>query len=230
MASSELQTASPRRSPVASKIWLVVVGLLVVLGCVGSHAEEPPTHPSALPLLVPGIYAIDPPHTFVSFAAQHHVVGRVRGRFNRMSGMITVSKDPGACTVDVSIEATSVDTQNGIRNEDLRGADFFDAKKFLLIEYHGRGIRGSGQGWVVDGTLTIRGTAKIVPLEIVFRGMAPPQQGKPSRIAFHAAASVKRADFGMTRELFDEIGQTSTSPDVWIEIDSELLATEQHVR
>jgi len=170
-----------------------------------------------------GVYALDPPHTFVYFTAQHMVVGRVRGRFDKTAGTITVA-DPAASTVDVSIESAGISTQNSVRDNDLRGPDFFNAAKFPRIEYHGRGVRKSGDGWVVEGALTIRGTTRSVPMAFMFKGTAPAQQGKPGRVAFHGTAAVKRADFGMARELLDEIGVVSASPDVWIEIDAELLA------
>lgn len=149
----------------------------------------------------PGTYALDAAHNFVYFAAQHQLVGMVRGRFNKMSGTIIVEKDPAACAVDVSIEAPSVDTQerNAGRRSSRRG--FFDSKTFPAIRYRGKGIRRSGDRWLIVGSLTIRGVEKAVPLEFVFKGTAPSQPGKPSRVAFHASASAKRADFGMTREL-----------------------------
>jgi polyisoprenoid-binding protein YceI len=92
------------------------------------------------------------------------------------------------------------------------------------MAYRGRGIRRSGKGWVMDGSLTIRGVTKAVPLNFEFKGMAPQRLGQPTRVAFHASAAVKRADFGMTYELLDEIGSSSPRPDVWIEIDAEALA------
>jgi len=83
----------------------------------------------------PGTYTLDAAHTFVYFAARHQLVGMVRGRFNTMSGTIIVAKDPAACAVDVSIETASVDTQNEMRDDDLRGADFFDSKTYPAIRY-----------------------------------------------------------------------------------------------
>lgn len=179
-------------------------------------------HAAALPL--PGTYTLDPPHTFTTFAAQHLVVGMVRGRFDKIRGTVTAASDPAACGVDVSIETGSVSTQNSMRDEDLRSGRFFDAAKFPAMEYHGKGIHHAGKGWVMDGALTIRGVTKIVPLTFEFKGVAPAQPGKPARVAFHASAAVKRADFGMTAELLDEIGSVSARPDVWIEIDAEALA------
>jgi polyisoprenoid-binding protein YceI len=173
-----------------------------------------------------GAYSLDAPHTFVFFSAMHEVVGLVRGRFNKMSGTLVVSKDLAGCSVDVSIEAGSIDTQNTFRDEDLRSASFFDAAEYPLVTYRGRGLKRSGKNWVIEGKLSIRGVERSVPLVFSFNGTAPAQAGKPSRVAFHAkVAPCKRADFNMTRDLLDEIGPKADGPDVWIEIDAEALAT-----
>ena len=188
-------------------------------------AQSKPVARTGVSLPTVSSYAIDPVHTFVRFSAQHKVVGRVIGRFDHTTGTIVVAERRSDCTADVAIEAATLSTQNPIRDEDVRGKDFLDAANHPNLEYHGRGIRPVGKGWVMDGTLTIRDIAKLVPLSFEFRGLAPPEGGKPARVAFHASAAVKRADFGMTRELLDEIGRVSDAPDVWIEIDAELLAT-----
>src|SRR5256885_2050541 len=93
----------------------------------------------ALAVLIPplrpeGTYALDPPHTFIQFSARHKVVGIVDGRFDRATGTITVSPDLDSCTVDVSIDAQSLSTQNSTRDEDLRGPDFFAASRYPAIE------------------------------------------------------------------------------------------------
>ena len=110
-----------------------------------------------------------------------------------------------------------------MRDEDLRSAHFFDAANHPIITYRGSGIRKSGDGWVIDGKLTIRGTERTVPLSFRFTGTAPAEPGVSGRVAFRATAAVKRGDFGMTRELLAEIGAVSEAPDVWITIDAELL-------
>ncbi len=174
-------------------------------------------------LPAPGTYRLDPPHTFVYFSARHKVVGMVRGRFDATAGTAVVATDPAECTLDVAIEAQSLSTQNPMRDGDVKGPDFFDAAKFPRLTYRGKGIRAAGRGWSMDGTLTIRGVSKVVPLEFEFRGVAPAEAGKPERVGFHATAAVQRAEFGMTRELLAEIGKQSSAPDVWIEIDAEAL-------
>jgi polyisoprenoid-binding protein YceI len=175
----------------------------------------------------PGTYIVDPAHTFAYFGAMHHIVGLVRGRFDKVTGTISAAKEPADCTVDISIDTASIDTQVTRRDEDLRGTDFFDVKKFPAMTYRGRGIRKTADGaWVMDGSLTIRGVTKEVPLTFKFKGLFPGMPaGTPARTAFHASAAVKRGDFGMTRDNLMELEPNSKGPDVTIEIDVEADAS-----
>lgn len=173
-----------------------------------------------------GTYKVDPMHSFAYFGAWHHIVGLVRGRFDKVTGTITAAKVPADCAVDISIDAASISTQVAQRDDDLRGPDFFDVKDFPAMTYRGRGIRrGAGGNWVMDGSLTIRGVTKVVPLAFTFKGFfldtAPTD---PARASFHATAAVKRGDFGMTRDNLMELGPNPKGPDVAIEIDVEANA------
>jgi polyisoprenoid-binding protein YceI len=170
-----------------------------------------------------GTYEIDPRHSFAYFGARHHVVGLVRGRFDKVSGTITASQDLADCRVDVIIDTSSISTQVTARDEDLRSAEYFDVKKFPTMTYQGRGIRiGPGGSWMMDGSLTLHGVTKTVPLQFLFNGLFPDvEPGKPARAAFHGSAATKRADFGMgARDNLQELG-ASQAPDVEIEIDVE---------
>ncbi len=183
---------------------------------------------SAPTLPAPGTYTIDPVHSFTYFGAWHHVVGLVRGRFEKVEGTITVSQDLAACGVDITIDASSISTQNSERDEDLRGPDFFDVKKFPAMTYRGRGIhRTSGGSWLLEGSLTIRGVTKVVPLTFTFKGTFPDTPpGKPARVAFHGSAATSRTDFGMIRDNALELGvPPARGSDVAIEIDIEADAT-----
>jgi polyisoprenoid-binding protein YceI len=173
-----------------------------------------------------GTYNIDPAHTFAYFGAMHHIVGLVRGRFYKVTGTISAAKEPADCAVDISVDTASIDTQVAKRDEDLRGPDFFDVKKFPGMTYHGRGVRQTADGWVMDGSLTIRGVTKEVPLTFRFKGMFPDMPaGQPARASFHATTAVKRGDFGMTRDNLMELGPNPKGPDVEIEIAVEANAS-----
>jgi polyisoprenoid-binding protein YceI len=197
---------------------LVAVSFLTTLISPSIHAAS--TTP-ALP--ASGTYSIDPAHSFVYFSAWHHIVGVVRGRFEKVTGTITVSQDPAKCGVDVTIDTSSISTQNTRRDEDLRGSDFFDVQKYPAMTYRGHGIRHvSGDTWALDGSLTIRGVAKAVPLTFNFKGIFPDTPAdEPARVAFHGNAATKRGDYGMTRDNLMELGPSPTKPDVEIQIDVE---------
>ena len=209
-----------------------VVGVLVLTLCgIGVLKMSTPNglaSSSSMTSLPPtGTYNIDPIHSFAYFGAWHHIVGLVRGRFDKVTGTISATKDPEDCAVDISIDTATIDTQFAKRDEDLRGPDFFDVKNFPAMTYRGRGIRKSAEGaWVMDGSLTIRGVTKEVPLTFRFKGMFPDMPAEqPARASFHATAAVKRGDFGMTRDNLMELGPNPKGPDVEIQIDVEANAS-----
>ena len=205
---------------------VLVVCAVPLIHVDAAHDPVQPPREAALPPA--GTYQIDPVHSFVYFSAWHHLVGIVRGRFDKVTGTVTASQDPAACAVDVTIATYSVSTQNTARDDDLRGPAFFDVTQFPTMTYSAHGIRrASGGTWTMDGSLTIRGIAKVVPMNFVFKGMFPDMPaGKPARAAFHGTATTKRADFGMTRDNLMELGvPPAPGADVEIEIDIEANAT-----
>lgn len=188
----------------------------------GTAGKGKPEAAPALP--APGTYQIDPVHTFVYFSAWHHIVGRVRGRFDHTTGTITAAQDPAACALDVTIDSFSLSTQFTERDDDLRGPDFFHVRNFPTITYQGRGVRQTSDGqWIMDGTLTIRGMSQVVPITFTFKGLFPDTpKNRPPRASFHAVAAAKRGDFGMTRDNKMELGVPPTpGNDVDIEMDVE---------
>jgi polyisoprenoid-binding protein YceI len=206
---------------------VVVLALGAIAVVTMGTPEGLASSPGMTPLPEPGTYNIDPAHTFAYFGAWHHIVGLVRGRFDKVTGTISATKDPADCAVDISIDTASIDTQVSRRDDDLRGPDFFDVKNFPAMTYRGRGVHRSTEGaWVMDGSLTIRGVTKEVPLTFRFKGLFPDAQaGDPARASFHATAAVKRGDFGMTRDNLMELGPNAKGPDVQIEIDVEANAS-----
>ena len=193
-----------------------------------TYAQATPAHAADVALPPPGTYQIDPVHSFAYFSAWHHIVGVVRGRFDKVSGTITASPDPATCAVEVTIATYSISTQNTMRDDDLRGPDFLNVTQFPTMTYRGKGIRRLPDGaWIMDGTLTIRGITKVVPMRFSFKGMFRDMPtGAPARAAFHGTAATKRADFGMIRDNVAELGvPPAPGEDVEIQIDVEANAT-----
>jgi polyisoprenoid-binding protein YceI len=193
------------------------------VAAVDRPAQPEQSRPAAKTLPAAGTYKIDSAHSFAYFGARHHVVGLVRGRFDKVTGTINVAKEPADCSVDVTIDVSSLSTQNTQRDDDLRSAEYFNVSKFPTMTYQGHGIRRvSADTWIMDGSLTMHGVTKVVPLTFNFNGaFTGGDPHDPARVAFHATAGAKRAEFGMgARDNLEELGML-TSPDVAIEIDVE---------
>jgi polyisoprenoid-binding protein YceI len=185
---------------------------------------EPPVHLfDGIAVPAAGTYQLDPPHTFAYFAAQHLVVGRVRGHFNTLSGAVRIAEDPLASSVDVRIETASVDTQNPRRDEELRSPRYLDVGRFPAMTYRATGVTPALDGrWTVDGELTVRAVTHPVRLHGAFIG-AIVDPSNQVRIAFQASAAMSRKDFHLTTELERESGGVLFGRDISVEIQAEAI-------
>jgi polyisoprenoid-binding protein YceI len=176
----------------------------------------------AIPLA--GIYALDPAHTFAEFVTQHLVIGRVRGRFDKVAGTATIAEDPYQSSLDVAIETASISTHNEQRDEDLRSARFFDVARFPTMTYRGSGgiIADVNGEWTIQGNLTIRDVTLAVPLTGRLMGIVVDPMGKV-RAGLQGRAEVSRKDFGLLADLEREHGGLIVGKDVLISIDAEAL-------
>ena len=145
----------------------------------------------------PGNYAIDPMHTKVGFEVPHLVISSVEGRFNAFSGELQVPAKVEDSKLTATIETSSVDTGIGQRDEHLRSADFFDAKKYPKMTFQARKIAMDGNAMKVTGDLTIKGNTRQVTLDGRYLGAAKDAYGN-QKIAFTASTKISRKDFGLT--------------------------------
>lgn len=147
----------------------------------------------------PVSYKIDPAHTAVAFIVNHIGFSNVIGRFNTVGGDISFDKDAvEKSTVNVTIDATSIDTNHAKRDEHLRSPDFFNAKEFPKLTFKSTRIEKTGdKTGKLHGDLTMLGVTKPVVLDITFNkdGVSPPS--KLETAGFSARGTVKRTDFGM---------------------------------
>jgi polyisoprenoid-binding protein YceI len=101
---------------------------------------------------------IDAAHSGINFSVRHMVVSKVRGRFAKYTGTVQLDEaDLTRSTVQVTIDASSIDTGAPERDTHLRSQDFFDVQTFPDLRYESRRIeRLSGDRYRVIGDLTIR--------------------------------------------------------------------------
>jgi len=129
----------------------------------------------------PGVYALDPVHTFVGFADQHLMVGRVRGRFARASGFLTIAEEPTASSLEVTVETATISTLFAARDEDLRSDHLLASDAHPTMTYRSTGVVERPRGeWRVLGELTVRGVTRPVPLSVRFAGSITDSWGSPA--------------------------------------------------
>jgi polyisoprenoid-binding protein YceI len=146
---------------------------------------------------VAGVYDIDGAHTSVEFVGRHLMITKVRGRFGEVRGRITIGEDPETSHVEVEIGSASVSTGNDDRDSHLRSADFFDVDHFPTITFTSTAVRaGPDTTWELDGDLTVRGTTRLVTLQVDFDG-ADATPFADERVGFSAATNINREDFGL---------------------------------
>ncbi|HET8614777.1 MAG TPA: YceI family protein [Actinomycetales bacterium] len=165
------------------------------------------TTPVTLPGLDAGTWVIDPSHSEVGFVARHMMVSKVKGRFGKVEGAITVAEDVLQSSVVATIDASSIDTRDENRDNHLRSGDFFEVETYPTITFRSTSLRQSGDDFVLDGELTIRGTTRPVSLEMEFNGVQPNPlaEGKPTA-GFSAQTEISRKDFGLEWNVALETG------------------------
>jgi len=167
---------------------------------------------------------IDLAHSGVHFSVRHMVISKVRGRFAKFSGSLLLDpQDLTRSSVDIRIDAASLDTGVADRDAHLRSADFLDVEKFPELAYKSQRVEKSGEDrYRVVGELTIHGVTREVPLEVEAGGVGKDPWGN-ERAGFAAHAHVDRKDFGLKWNQALETGGVLVGERVDIEIELEAV-------
>ena len=146
--------------------------------------------------LIPiGSYTVDQHHSYIGFEVKHLSLATVRGSFNRFSATIESAED--GLHARATIDAASVDTRVPSRDDDLRGAHFFDVEKFPEISFSSDVVTANENGGLIaTGNLTIKGVTR--PVEL--RGSVGESQEDPwgdRRVGFDIEGVIDRRDFNI---------------------------------
>jgi polyisoprenoid-binding protein YceI len=170
-------------------------------------------------------YKIDPAHSTAQFIVRHMMITNVRGGFSSVQG--TVVYDPenlNQSSVEVVIDAKSIDTREADRDAHLKSADFLDAEKYPTITFKSKTITPDDDGELRSkGDLTIHGVTK----EVVLKVERPSAEQKDPygnvRIGASATTKIKRSDFGLTWNATLETGGILVGDDLKIELEVSLI-------
>lgn len=149
----------------------------------------------ALALAVPAqadTWKIDPVHSHVGFSVRHFL-NPVPGRFATFDGQVVYEPaNPAASSVEVTVDAASIDTGNDRRDDHLRSPDFFDVASHPTLTFKSKKVAPLGENdLAVTGDLTIRGVTKEVTVPVQVLGVMGDKAG------FQTEFTVDRKDYGV---------------------------------
>lgn len=127
----------------------------------------------------------------------------IDGRFARWTATILFSPDAlDASRIDVSIDLGSVDTGDGQRDGTLTGSDFFDTGRFAKATYRASKFKAlGGNRYRADGTLTLRGVSKAVPLDFTLDIDGDKARARGSATIDRTSFGVGQGDYASTAEI-----------------------------
>src|SRR5512145_1703408 len=148
---------------------------------------------SSVAYAAPETYVIDTNHTKPRFEYSHFGYSTQLSRFDTTSGTITIDREAKTGSVDVVIDAKSVNTGSALFNQHIQAADFFDTEMFPTITYKSTGLKFDGDKVVaVEGNLTIKDITKPVTLTVNSFLCMPHPMVKKDACGATATAQVKR--------------------------------------
>jgi polyisoprenoid-binding protein YceI len=180
------------------------------------------TQTTSIPGYVAGTWAIDPVHSEVGFTVRHMMVSKVRGKFTDFSGQFVTGADPLDSTVTATVQLASIDTGNADRDNHIRSADFFEVDAHPVMTFRSTGVRANGDGYALDGELTLKGVTRPVTLDIELGGFGPDPFGGV-RAGFTAVGEIKRSDFGVDFNAVLETGGVVVGDKIKLVIDAEWI-------
>lgn len=169
----------------------------------------------------PARWVFDQAHSDMSFVARHLMVTKVRGRFDQFSGHIDIAERPEDSSVEVTIDAASIDTKTADRDTHLKSNDFLNVEQYPQITFKSTNVElTGGTGLRVTGDLTIRDVTKPITLEGEYLGTVKTPWGGDV-IAFTATTELEREDWGVSWNVALETGGWLVSKKIRLELEVE---------
>jgi polyisoprenoid-binding protein YceI len=171
-------------------------------------------------------WQIDTAHSAAQFAVKHMMVSTVRGQFNKMSGTVAWDgKSLAGASVEIAIDAASIDTRETKRDDHLRSADFFDVASFPTVTFKSTRLEQAAGGRLrMAGDLTLRGVTRPVVFEVTGPTPAIKDAGGNLRAGATATTTINRKDFGLVWNRALDSGGVVVGDEVSVTVDVELVS------
>lgn len=144
-------------------------------------------------------YTIDPVHSAVIFRIKHLKVSYTYGRFNKTTGTFSLDEnEPGNTKIDLTVDVSSLDTNDPKRDGHLKGPDFFNVKQFPKATFKSKAVKKVGEDlYEVKGDMTLHGVTKEITVKVTKTGEGEDPWGG-HRAGAELTFTIKRSDFGMS--------------------------------
>lgn len=143
-------------------------------------------------------YSIDGGHSSAIFKIKHLDVAYFYGAFKGVSGTLQYDdSNPGSSSIDLTLDAESVDSRNDNRDTHIKSPDFLNAKQFPVITFKSKSVKASGEDLEITGTLTLHGVSNDITVTATKTGAGTHPRSQKEMIGFHSEFTVKRSDFDM---------------------------------
>ncbi len=172
-------------------------------------------------------WLVDPSHSEVQFKIKHLVISTITGSFKNFVGGATSDLDnfEGA-EIHFSLDVSSIDTNQSMRDAHLRSADFFDAELFPHITFQSNFFhKVHDDQYKLNGYLTLKGITKPIELDAEFGGSEVDEYGK-HRAGFEVAGRFSRQEFGLNYLKLTESGRLVIGEDVKLLANIQLIRVE----
>ena len=167
------------------------LALLTVLAALTASAQA-----------APETYVIDNSQTVANFSISMLGVSNKPHKFEKASGKVVLDPATQTGSVEVDIDAASVNTGIAMLNNKMQSADFFDAANFPLIRFKSNNLTLNGDQISLTGDLTIKGVTKPVTLSVTRFKCSPISGLQGDTCIANASVTIKRSEFNMGKYRF----------------------------
>jgi len=174
-------------------------------------------------------WTIDPAHSEINFTVRHMMISNVRGQFEKFSGTVEFDEvNRLNSTVEVQIDAASINTNDPKRDGHLRSPDFLDADNFPFLTFRSTRVELINNDHAkIYGDLTIRGETRPIVLDAEYNGKVKSPWGSNSA-GFSASTKINRKDWDLNWNVALETGGWLVGDEIKIFLEMELIEVHEH--
>ncbi|MBC8124847.1 MAG: YceI family protein [Candidatus Kapabacteria bacterium] len=168
-------------------------------------------------------WTVDQAHSEAHFKVKHLMINNVTGEFGSFRVNVESETDNFAgAQIDFEADVSSINTKNEMRDNHLKSDDFFNAEKFPVMSFHGKGItKVKGSEYLLVGDLTIRDVTKEISLDVENGGLMTDFYGT-TKAGFEITGNISRKDFGLLWNGVTETGGIVVSDSVKLQLNIQL--------